>query len=398
LSAGRLRLRSGSATLAFLTGVTLTLEAPADLDLVAIDRVFCRQGRLRAHVPHGAEGFVVASPLSAVADLGTDFALNIGDDGKSQVMVFEGLAQAALLGGAGGTEHSRFLRKSESIELDTRAGRISDAVARPASFVPAPDLHPPRLILDPSYADAVLESRPQGYWRFETQDGDFVRNQVAGGPPLRIAGPVVLSDGPGDNRCAVFKPGAPEQYLTVDSTWELAREPGQAIELWFMAEEYGYVSLVGLYPSQELNPPGLAHSYLHVLLVEALARGTHPFHKPPSIRFLYRWPLHMAVQDNLYSGRVYAPRRWHHVVAQMSGGQMELFFDGEISRAVPLVPDRPTLPCRLIVGRRTPDAGDPKDSRSFVGRLDELALYDHTLSPGEIRDHFRRATITSGPD
>ncbi|HEY2159151.1 MAG TPA: hypothetical protein VGH33_26215, partial [Isosphaeraceae bacterium] len=66
LGAGRLRLRTGRATLAFLSGVTLTLEGPADLNLVSIDRVFCRQGRLRAHVPAGAEGFVVASPGSAV--------------------------------------------------------------------------------------------------------------------------------------------------------------------------------------------------------------------------------------------------------------------------------------------------------------------------------------------
>jgi hypothetical protein len=64
LGARRLLLRSGRATLAFLSGVTLTLEGPADVDLVAIDRVFCRRGRLRARVPEGAEGFVVASPAS----------------------------------------------------------------------------------------------------------------------------------------------------------------------------------------------------------------------------------------------------------------------------------------------------------------------------------------------
>ena len=97
LAAGRLRFRSGRVTLSMFSGVVLTVEGPADLELVAIDRVFCRRGRLRTRVPEGAEGFVVASSGSAVIDMGTEFALNVETDGKSQVMVFEGLAEAALL-------------------------------------------------------------------------------------------------------------------------------------------------------------------------------------------------------------------------------------------------------------------------------------------------------------
>jgi hypothetical protein len=40
------------------------------------------------------------------------------------------------------------------------------------------------------------------------------------------------------------------------------------------------------------------------------------------------------------------------------------------------------------VGRRTPEASNPHDSRSFVGRLDELAIYDHPLSAEEVRHHY----------
>ena len=61
------------------------MEGPADLELIAIDRVFCRRGRLRTRVPDGAEGFVVSGPGSAVMDLGTEFALNVEADGKARV-------------------------------------------------------------------------------------------------------------------------------------------------------------------------------------------------------------------------------------------------------------------------------------------------------------------------
>jgi hypothetical protein len=101
LAAGRLRFRSGLATLSMLNGVVLTVEGPADLELVAIDRVFCRRGRLRTRVPEGAEGFVVAGPGSAVMDLGTEFALDVGLDGKARVVVIQGEVEGAVLSTAG---------------------------------------------------------------------------------------------------------------------------------------------------------------------------------------------------------------------------------------------------------------------------------------------------------
>jgi hypothetical protein len=61
-------------------------------------------------------------------------------------------------------------------------------------------------------------------------------------------------------------------------------------------------------------------------------------------------------------------------------------------------PDYPTPPCHLVVGRRTPDASNPSDSRSFVGRLDELALYDYTLSAEDIWNHFKLATTQVRPE
>ena len=69
VTAGRIRFQEGRLTLAFFSGVSLTVEGPADLELLAGDRVFCHYGKLRARVPHGAEGFTVRTAGYEVVDL-----------------------------------------------------------------------------------------------------------------------------------------------------------------------------------------------------------------------------------------------------------------------------------------------------------------------------------------
>jgi hypothetical protein len=280
--------------------------------------------------------------------------------------------------------------------LDPGTGRIAETAAEPGEFVPAPTGAVPALTLAPGYAEAVLRSRPRGYWRFESLAAGAVPNQVPGGPPLQASGPITIAGDTAENGCAVFRDGAPEQFLATSGLWELPRTPGHAVEFWFLTEGIRYSTLVGLYPSLELVPAGQESRYVHAFLVEQTAEGRW-LHKPASVRVMHRWPIDIKVQFNLYSETTYIPRRWHHVVAQKNGNRMEAYFDGVPALSLPLEPDHPSLSCRLVVGRRTPDAQDPKDSRFFVGRLDELVLYDHPLSPEEVQNHFRLATQKEPP-
>lgn len=392
VAGGRMQFRSGRITLSMLTGVVLVVEGPADFELVALDKVFCRQGRLRARVPKGAEGFVVASAASAVIDLGTEFALNVEAGGKSRVMVFEGLAEAALLDAAGSPKRTQLVTKSKEFELDPDRDRIAESVARPDEFVATSEMNPRSLVLDPGYAASVMRSQPRGYWRFESLSGSLVPNEVAGRPSLRVSGAVRLADVRHGNGCVLFEAGAPNQFLGIDGLWELPGESGHAVEFWFLSDVFSHASLVGLLPPEELVLPGQPSRHVHNFLIEITARQRQSLNKPASIRFLHRWPLDTTVGSNLFSREFYVPRRWHHVVAQKRGDRMELFFDGVAENSMPIGDEPPPLACRLVVGRRTPDTRNPTDARPFVGRLDELAIYDHRLSEEEVLEHFRSAS------
>lgn len=90
LAAGRLRLAEGVASLVFANGAEVTLEAPADLELVSAQRCILHSGRLVAKVPPPAIGFTVDTPTAVLHDLGTEFGVNVRDNRTADVQVFNG--------------------------------------------------------------------------------------------------------------------------------------------------------------------------------------------------------------------------------------------------------------------------------------------------------------------
>ena len=344
LAAGRFRFRSGRVSLSMLSGVMLIIEGPADVDLVAIDRVFCRQGRLRARVPEGAEGFVVSGPGSAVMDLGTEFALNVETDGKARVVVIEGEVEGAVLSAAGIPQRSQRMEQDKAFEINPRSGQIV-TLAEARSVVRPADLFATPLILDGAYPAAVLASGPSSYWRFESMAEGTTPNAVSGRPALRVNGPIHLTPAPpGQNRSVVFEAGETGQYLSMDGLWEPARSPGYAIELWFLSEAISHSALAGLFV------PTDGTRIKHLLIAELTAQTRQTFHPPASVRFLHRWPPDSAGGVNLFTKDHYIPYRWHYLVAQVKEERMELFLDGVLTESVPVDPDHSTQSGQLLLG------------------------------------------------
>lgn len=83
-------IASGLAQLVFESGAEVVVKGPSR---VLVDSsMLCRlqAGSVSAEVPHRAAGFTIRGPASEVIDLGTRFGFSVGDDGKSEVHVFQG--------------------------------------------------------------------------------------------------------------------------------------------------------------------------------------------------------------------------------------------------------------------------------------------------------------------
>ena len=70
LGKGRLRLATGLVRLDLANGVRMTLEGPADLELLGPTEAYLRSGQLTANVPPDAHGFQVRTERAKVIDLG----------------------------------------------------------------------------------------------------------------------------------------------------------------------------------------------------------------------------------------------------------------------------------------------------------------------------------------
>jgi hypothetical protein len=137
-----------------------------------------------------------------------------------------------------------------------------------------------------------------------------------------------------------------------------------------------------------ISPKNTDH---HVFLMELTSRNRLTMHKPAAVRLLHRWPSGWEAGDNAYSQNPYVPNRWHHIVGQINQDRIELFMDGQLSASLSIRSEHSDVPCQLVLGRLTsrPGSGLSID-RPFVGRLDEVALYERALAPEEIQEHHRR--------
>ncbi|QDU10818.1 FecR domain-containing protein [Gimesia aquarii] len=90
-------LDSGTMRLKFLNGVMVALRGPAILELVEPNRCILSAGQLVAKVPEEAIGFTVETPAGRVVDLGTEFGVEIGNEGATQTHVIKGRVSAAVV-------------------------------------------------------------------------------------------------------------------------------------------------------------------------------------------------------------------------------------------------------------------------------------------------------------
>lgn len=383
LSPGRLVLTSGLAQIEFYSGAQVILEGSADLTVVSADEAICHEGRLRAQVPPHARGFRIASADFDVVDLGTEFGLEVSSDGQSKVHVFDGEVELHRSGQARPAVERRLVQ-GEAVAW--KAGVVQTTIAsqpeRFASF---------QMLKDQSRDAARRRFQSWQDWIAE-QDADprlLVRYRYAAENGLEVTGQ--LAD------CAASVVGCGE----VPGRWggqpalEFLRPsdrirvdlPGEYDAITFMA----WVRIDAL-PARDQT----------LLLTDANPQlRLHWQLTPDGGLFLgLRRPLDMTAQPRAQpewtghgTDRMFTTRsigKWTHLATVYDRAQQRVshYIDGQcVSTAVIDYDERLQLGLAAIGNYGRPIA-EPDVIRNFLGRIDEVSLWQAPLDEATIREHF----------
>jgi len=131
----QLSLKSGFCSLRFGDGTQVIVEGPAHFTAQSGNQIVLQDGKLTAAMTGGAKGFVVQTPSSIIADLGTEFGVSVDpSNGKTRVDVFRGSVRVTPTGRQPPTA-SADLAAGDSATVENNALRVERGGSVPQRFV-----------------------------------------------------------------------------------------------------------------------------------------------------------------------------------------------------------------------------------------------------------------------
>lgn len=393
LARGRLRIDSGLLGLEFYSGAVVTVEGPADVELAGVDQIFCRQGRIRAQVSNRAHGFRVHSPHLDLVDLGTEFGVDIGYEGQTELHVFSGKVEIAAVRTSGRGRAKPHLESGEGLRID-RTG-VSPIVAQPAGFAGRAELthrlqeqtrtryaswresaaairNDPRLVLHYDFEPATRQERSlpnRSGAAGGTLDGTVVGAAWAEG---RWAGKTALEFREPSDRVRIFVPG---EFYTL------------TLMAWLRVDSFDTLF------SGILLTDGFVKGAVHWQFHEGKLRLGIGGDRNARGKIGTEYDVE-SVEPGAWLGR------WRQVAAVIDMEKREVvhYLDGRPVKRAPIARAHPLALGKCELGNwGLPDGTGSPPVRNFHGRMDEFMLFNQALTDAEIAALFEQGRPWPAP-
>ncbi|MDX3184912.1 DNRLRE domain-containing protein [Streptomyces sp. ME02-7008A-1] len=235
-----------------------------------------------------------------------------------------------------------------------------------------------------TYADEVRAFAPEGYWRLGERSGskavsaagDGSEGSYGDGTTLGAAG--VFADG--DDTAATFD-GSADSYVQLSN--DLPTSPTTpTVELWFKTAKSGV--LMGL---QDVELGETPTSWRPVLNIDTAGklRGEWYLAGNPGA-------------DPITSSQTVTDNKWHHAVLTGAVNTQSLYLDGQLVGSMAgTISDQGRPYAYLGAGYASSGwMGVAAGTYHFTGQMDEVALYERTMSAATVKKHYaaRSALIT----
>ncbi len=128
-----LYLRSGVAGIKYESGATMIVEGPARFQIRSANAVELTFGKATAVVPPPAHGFTIEAGSSRVVDLGTEFGVEVSEDGSDAIQVFKGSVRVEPR--IGNSSTTLMLTEGQAANATGIDLKLDPAGAQPQKFV-----------------------------------------------------------------------------------------------------------------------------------------------------------------------------------------------------------------------------------------------------------------------
>jgi hypothetical protein len=341
----------------------------------------------------GSEQLAIITPVGLVLVDGQSSAGLMSQASVDEVHLFDG---RGLVEPIRSKSRSKQLRLEAGEAIRFQAGTSGEGrapvmfEASMSSFVSARSSGFDPLNVGPEYVNAVLESKPSIYWRFEELRGDspyYVENL---GSAINMDAEMFGESGwrrYGDNRVAELGKIGTSSGFASTGIWPPKPLANYTIEMWVKPELYHHGEMLCMHERRQDEDGRYSHSMMIETLVQHWDNALEDF-QPHRFRFVHRTPASRVVTDgsNLVAGQTYKVRAWQHLVAQKQGDRMSFWIDGRLT-AEQSDPHLLNEKLQIVIGQLYLT----RTERRFVGQIDEVAIYDHCLSPDELRRHIEAA-------
>jgi hypothetical protein len=307
--------------------------------------------QLQDRVQFEATGLPAGAPWQVFFD-------GVAHDGPTSTWVNDGTALAFAFGDAGSCTFTGASAASP-LTVDT-----------PVTILGGYACGPPPLPNCSTYRDAVLWSHPAGYWRLG--DNGYVAHDEG---PFGLDGYIEWGDEPG---IAEGIPGAlvgdPDTAMNVN---------GNGIRM----PDVPALDFVGNAASVEIWARGAFQSPYGYLVSKSDWGGTvgYSLYTGPSntLRFFVGTGSQQITQDTGFTW----DSNWHHIVGVYDGSSVKLYVDDALLADTPATGSIVSSAGMQLVVARFHNGGFP-----FRGDIDEVAVYDHALTAGEVETHYAVGT------
>jgi hypothetical protein len=399
-----LKISSGQVRLNLRQGALLTIHGPAEWSIDGENQASLKLGTLVATVGKQAIGFTVRTPSSTIVDLGTEFGVTVGKDGRTETQVFQGVIEVkpdvSTASGVIQIPATRKLVAGEAVRIDG-AGNVSaiPPIANSSQqFIQSANpentaIQKTTLSFEPShpYSEAVLKtSGLVGYWRLGESDPPRAKDEVG----ANAGRPLGRSEGRhfGFATADFRQPGA----LSGSTNYATRFHGKTGIEIGDHSNLGG--DSQGLTITAWINPAQTDHWNLQAIACKWATRPT----KDAFLLGIIERKLFIAVGDgkvmeNGFAGAGNYPvqsGKFNFVVGTWNAATREyrLYVDGHADSAIGIQDGNglhaaPTTP--ISIGSQVLCEYAILNHRYYAGQIDEVAIFNRALSVQEIQHLYQ---------